>query len=117
MRCLSRNRRKIYYALCTGFESSGEYDETKPVYSAPVELHINTGRGTGGVYIDTFGKRVERERRLVTTRKDLPFDENTVFWIDTDDTTKPHDYVMSQPPSVGLNEAVYYLKRVDVTYA
>ena len=117
MRCLSRNRRKIHYALCIGFESVGEYQETKPIYGAPAELHINTGNRTGRIYIDAYGKRVECDRKLVTSRRDLPFDENTVFWIDTEDTSKPHDYVMARPAAVGLNGATYYLRRVEISHA
>ncbi len=117
MRSLSRNRRKIHYALCIGFASEGEFHETKPIYGAPVELEISVSDTTGSVYIDEYGKRVVGERKLVTARRDLPFDENTVFWIDTDDVTKPHDYVVSRPVSVGLNGATYYLRHVAVTRA
>lgn len=116
MRCLARNRRKIYYALCTGYSENDDHEE-QPVYGAPQELQIRVGRGTGGVYNDAFGKRITRERKLVTTQTDLPIDENTVFWIDTDDTSKPHDHVMAAPPSVGLTEVVYHLKRVDISHA
>ena len=116
MRDCKINKRKIHYALCTGTEDVGDYGETAPTYGEQVEVEIKVDYVGRAVSVEAFGKDGDCDVKLITTRKDLPFDENTIFWIDAA-TSDPHDYVFAKEPKKCINSRVYYLKKVGVSYA
>ncbi len=122
MRSLERNKRPIHYALRIGSdEPSDAYGnpsgEVKPLYGAPQPLSIFVQDGLGSHTTQPYGSAAGCDKLLITTDMTLPIDVGTVFWVDTHDTAKPHDYVMDSPPVRGLNQVVYKLRRVEVTYA
>ena len=125
MRCLERNKRPLWYALRVGEEETVDgfghpTGEVKPVYGEPRELRIFQQDGAGAYGINAYGTASVCDKILVTSDMELPIDEETVFWIDAvpaDNGTVPHDYVMAAPPIQGLNQVVYKLRRVGVSYA
>lgn len=119
MRELDRNKQKIFYAL---FESVSPildedgYDtgEKEPVYGSPIALSINVSGASGENAIQQFGSTIDYDRVLVTCDLTLPIDEQTVFWIDNTDTSKPYDYVVKKIAK-SLNSTLIAVKKVRVS--
>ena len=119
MRELDRNKQKIFYAL---FESVSPildedgYDtgENEPVYGSPIALSINVSGASGENAIQQFGSTIDYDRVLVTCDLTLPIDEQTVFWIDNTDTSKPYDYVVKKIAK-SLNSTLIAVKKVRVS--
>lgn len=116
MRSLEINKRKIFYAQQVGTEEVGEYDETKAIYSDPQSLDIKVEYVNSSVSIVEYGRVVKCDVKLSTSKTSYPFNDKTVFWIDTP-TSNPHDYVMAEVPKKSINGVVYYLKKVEVSNA
>ena len=116
MRTLEINKRKIFYALRIGTEKFGDYDEAKPVYGEPQSIYIKVEYLNSSVYISEYGKTADCDVKLVTSKTSYPFDENTVFWIDSP-ISDPPDYVMEKLPKKSINGSLYYLKRAGVSNA
>lgn len=116
MRSLEINKRKIFYAQQIGAEEVDEYDEAKAIYSEPQPLDIKVEYVNSSVSITEYGRVVTCDVKLLTSNTSYPFDDKTVFWIDTS-TSNPHDYVMAEVPKKSINGTVYYLKRVEVSHA
>lgn len=117
MRDLEKNKRLIHYSTYTttpllddGGNETGEFTLT---YGEIFPLKINVSPPSGKVLNRAFGKIIDCNRVLFTFRKDLPIDQKTVFWIDTD-TDNPHDYEIAGI-SDGLNTMVYAVKKVNVS--
>ena len=119
MRELERNKRTVYYALFNKNEpilDENGYDtgEERPSYFAPVELEINVSPAIGESATRQFGDVLDYDRTLVTCNVDLPINEQTVFWIDETDTTKPFDYVVKKVAE-SLNSLLIAVKKVEVS--
>jgi hypothetical protein len=119
VRELERNKRTIYYALFDKNEPILDEDgndtgEARPTYFAPVELKINVSPALGESATRQFGEVLDYDRTLVTCDMDLPINEESVFWIDETDTTKPFDYVVKQVAK-SLNSTLIAVKKVKVT--
>ena len=107
MRELERNKRTVYYALFDKNEPILDEDgndtgEERYFYFAPVELRINVSPALG------------ESATLVTCDKSLPIDEQTVFWIDETDTSKPFDYTVKKVAE-SLNSLQIAVKKVEVS--
>ena len=123
MKCLERNKREIHYALCEGMTVTDRGEES-PAYGEPVSLriHVSNGTSTGGaIGPESHGKQADSIRVLISD-KPLPFDRNTVFWIDRapvsgEGEPVPHDFVLCAPPLRTPNGYSYRLRLVGDAYA
>lgn len=119
MRELDRNKQDIFYALYN--DKSPIYDEdgydtgeTEATYGDPIALSINVSGASGENAIQQFGSTIEYDRILVICDTSLPIDEQTVFWIDDTDTTKPYDYTVKKIAK-SLNSLLIAVKKVEVS--
>ena len=118
MRTLKRNKRPVAYAFYDGVEElqddDGNYTgEYKVKYTTPVKTLMNVSGGRGQADIAMFGFTNNYAKTLVTEDLDTPFNEETVFWIETDPDTEPHDYRVSAVART-INQVVIALAGLDV---
>ena len=110
MRCLKRNKQKLYYSLLVGTVPEYELDEngdkvvayvedgvtyyaetgTKlPLYSEPVEFYGNIALSGSDVIRQEFGVNDEHyEAVLVQNKGELPITETSLLWYQTTPETK-----------------------------
>lgn len=96
MRTVQRNKRPVAYAFYEGAtevlddgEHTGEYTVT---YTKPVKALMNVSGGRGYADVALFGLNSSYSRTAVTEDLKTDFNTETVFWIDNDPDTDPHDY-------------------------
>lgn len=119
MRTLERNKQTIYYALYEGKKPltddygnpTGEYEV---LYSKPVPLKINVSAARGEYSTRQFGEMENYEKILVTDDTNLPISETSILWIDSLETTKPHDYIVKKVAK-SLNSVSYAVSKVSVS--
>lgn len=96
MRTVHRNKRPVAYAFYDGVteilengEHTGEYTVH---YTSPVKALMNVSGGRGYADVALFGLNSSYSRTAVTEDLNTDFNTETVFWIDADSATEPHDY-------------------------
>lgn len=96
MRTVHRNKRPVAYAFYDGAtevmengEHTGEYTVH---YTAPVKALMNVSGGRGSADIAMFGLNSSYARTAVTEDLKTDFNTETVFWIEKNPDTEPHDY-------------------------
>lgn len=125
MRCVNRNKRKLYYALYEGKEElQDEYGNVTGsfhlTYSSPVEVYMNWSPSRGTADLEQFGIAVEYNHTIVTDDMDCPIDEHSILWIgvtpdeDGEDGAVKHNYVVTRVAR-SLNSIIYAVKEVNVT--
>ena len=119
MRELERNKQLVHFAQFDKIEPIYDEDgydtgEVKPSYFEPVALRINVSPALGESATRQFGDVVDYDRTLVTCDLSLPIDEQTVFWIDETDTSKPFDYTVKKIAK-SLNSLLIAVKKVEVS--
>ena len=97
MRTSQRDKRPVAYAFYEGIteltNDNGEYTGEYGVrYSTPVKANMNVSGGRGAADVAMFGLDASYSRSIVTDDLTTPFSVETVFWIDSDPDTEPHDY-------------------------
>lgn len=120
MRTLKRNRRPVAYAFYDGVteiinddgEHTGEYIVH---YTEPVKKLMNVSGGRGQANIRMFGLENDFSRTIVTEDLDTPFNTETVFWIERDPDTEPHDFRVIAV-SRTINQVVLALAEVDAQH-
>lgn len=118
MRILERNKQLIYYSLYVKKEaildeygnSTGQY---KVIYGDPTPFKANIAYTQGEKSIQQFGIDINYDKVIVTTDMDCPIAETSILWIDNLDTSKPHDYIVSQVAR-SLNSISITVKKVDI---
>ena len=95
MRTMKRNKRKMYYSLYLGkFEitdRNGDLTgEKEDEYSVPVEFKANISPNKGESSIEPFGVDINYSR-VICTNEDLPIDEHTLIWLETEPPDKVND--------------------------
>jgi hypothetical protein len=90
---------------------TGEYEV---LYSEPVPLKINVSAARGEYSTRQFGEMENYEKILVTDDTNLPISETSILWIDSLDTTKPHDYIVKKVAK-SLNSVSYAVSKVSVS--
>lgn len=125
MRCLTRNKRKFYYASYIGeTEITDEYGnvtgEYRVSYSDPIKSFGNISAAQGEMQNRQFGESESYDKVIVLGDSDTPIDEYSILWVDTlphlneDGTTDtPHDYVVKKVAR-GLNGVSIAIGKVDV---
>jgi len=102
MRTQRINRTPFYYAMYMGETPNVDGDgfetgEPTLIYDEPVlYTKANISPATGQSNIEQFGEIQNYDKVIVTSDMTCPIDENTVLWIDTEDVTVPHDYIVKR---------------------
>lgn len=115
---LKKNKRLIYYATQRKTPIIDEYGnytgEENYTYNRIRSMRIQVLPASVFIQNRAFGQIERCDRILSTTRRNLPFTKETVFWVDTDDATKPHNYELAGI-SDGLTTVLYALKLVNLS--
>lgn len=120
MRMQEKNKRSIFYAEYVGKgeaikdEYGNETGEYKTVYSEPNPFKVNVSVGQGEYFTMVFGNVEIYDKVIVIDNLNCPITKTSILWIDSLDTTNPHDYkVTGVFPS--LNSTLIAVKRVNVS--
>lgn len=118
MRTLAKNKVKLYYALFVSktekVDEYGNPDGFTIVYSDPIEFRCNTSPSQGEMATRLFGDSTLYDKVLMFDNKGPAIDEQTRFWIDNLDITKPHDYEVKKIGK-SLNNIAIAVKKVNVS--
>lgn len=83
-----RNKQKFWYALYAGTEAGyneyGNQNSTSTIYGKPVEASANISPAKGNVLTREFGDDDSYDKLIVTGDRDIPLDEYSVLWIDSE---------------------------------
>jgi len=125
MRCMVRNKSKLYYALYIGEteikdeygNATGEYTIS---YSNPIECFGNISAAQGEMQSRQFGESESYDKVIVLDDRNTPINEYSILWVDTlpylnaDGTTDtPHDYEVTRK-AVSLNGVSIAIRKVRV---
>lgn len=126
MRCLKKNKQKMYYALyqtstdVTTGETITVDGKTIPVeigsttksYSKPVEFYGNISMTGGSAYETEYGIDMSSYSAVLVMNKDeIPIDEHSLIWFESPTTSKADYKVVKVVPS--LNVSKYLLQRIE----
>lgn len=116
MRCLARNKQKIYYALFSSLteavDSNGNYTgEMVMTYETPVEWLVSVSPARGSAVLEQFGVLEKYQLTIVTDDTECPVDESAALWIGIEPTEAPNYCVIRVAKS--LNSVTYFAKAVE----
>lgn len=133
MRCLKRNKQKMYYALyqsstdvttgqtvtINGVEVPVEVGSHSNSYSIPYEFYGNISFSGGDVYATEYGIDYSKYSAiLVMAKGEIPLDEHSLIWYETTPTINngadpsTADYkVVKVVPSLNVDK--YLLQRIE----
>lgn len=128
MRTLDRNKVPLHYAKLIGSEDqTDEYGnitgEKKLIYSVPTQIRAPVSAAKGVVAQELFGLSESYDRVLLADNElyaemisDVPSNTEPVFvfWIDTDQITKPHNYVADRIAK-SLNGTLISVRKVNIS--
>lgn len=126
MRCLNRNKQKMYYATYVSYTAKkdgakNETGENIPEPANPVVMYANISAARGTSEAEQFGMGLNYDKTVVTDDMDCPITETTVLWIDTmpvieqDGTTKTaYDHVVRRVAK-SINSITYAVQKVHVS--
>lgn len=121
MRTLKRNKRPVAYAFYQGVTELTDGDglltgEYSVQYTEPVKALMNVSGGRGQADIALFGLTQTFGRTATTEDLDVPWNTETVMWIETDPDTEPFDYRVVAV-SRTINQVVLALAEVETDEA
>ena len=119
LRTLERNKQVIYYALFDGKkpvidEYGNQTGEYEILYTPPTLLKINVSAARGEYSTRQFGDTEKYDKVLMTDDLNVPITETSILWIDSLDTTKPHDYIVKKVAR-SLNSVSIAVSKVNVS--
>lgn len=119
LRTLERNKQVIYYALFDGKkpvidEYGNQTGEYEILYTPPTLLKINVSAARGEYSTRQFGDTEKYDKVLMTDDLNVPITETSILWIDSLDTTKPHDYIVKKVAK-SLNSVSIAVSKVSVS--
>lgn len=117
MRTVKRNKRPVAYAFYQGVTELTDDDglltgEYSVQYTEPVKALMNVSGGRGQADIALFGLTQTFGRTATTEDLDVPWNTETVMWIETDPDTEPFDYRVVAV-SRTINQVVLALSEVE----
>ena len=117
MRTLKRNKRPVAYAFYEGVTELTDSDgnltgEYSVQYTAPIKALMNVSGGRGQADIAMFGLTQTFGRTATTEDLDVPWNTQTVMWIEKDPDTEPFDYRVVAV-SRTINQVVLALSEVE----
>ena len=123
MRDLKINQVKTYYSNFVRSEELKDKNddftgERRLIYTKPKELQISISIGAGETQAEMFGTRNDFTHIIVTTNIDLPLNEHSILWRDSeplylDDGSVDHlssDFIVISKPKRSLNQVSFGLK-------
>lgn len=120
MRCLNKNKQKMYYSLYTSKpetaikdtagNETGEYADT---YGTKTELYANISPAVGYVSAEQFGLYKDYSKVIVVEGTSCPITETTILWIDNL-TATTNDYVVKRV-SKSLNSTSIAIDKVGTS--
>lgn len=118
MRSLNRNKRQIYYALCTGESSNldeygNETGESTPTYGEITALRVNISAASGQEAVEAFGSFTGYSRTMYVADNSCPIEEDSIIWFAIA-PTEPHNYIVVRKAD-SKNGILYALQEVTVT--
>ena len=121
MRTVKRNKRPVAYAFYQGVTELTDADgnltgEYSVQYTAPVKALMNVSGGRGQADIALFGLTQTFGRTATTEDLDVPWNTQTVMWIEKDPDTEPFDYRVVAV-SRTINQVVLALSEVETDEA
>ena len=127
MRCLNRNKVRIFYAnyrdkVPLRDEYGNLTGEYKISYDAPSEIKANVSAARGEATTRQFGEDESYDRIVVLDDPTFPVTTTSIFWIDTipeigedGSTNTPHDYIVKQV-ATSLNSVSIAVSKVNVAH-
>ena len=117
MRTVKRNKRPVAYAFYQGVTELTDSDgnltgEYSVQYTTPVKALMNVSGGRGQADIAMFGLTQTFGRTATTEDLDVPWNTQTVMWIEKDPDTEPFDYRVVAV-SRTINQVVLALSEVE----
>lgn len=117
MRTVKRNKRPVAYAFYEGVTELTDSDgnltgEYSVQYTAPIKALMNVSGGRGQADIAMFGLTQTFGRTATTEDLDVPWNTQTVMWIEKDPDTEPFDYRVVAV-SRTINQVVLALSEVE----
>jgi hypothetical protein len=117
LRTVKRNKRPVAYAFYQGVTELTDSDgnltgEYSVQYTAPVEALMNVSGGRGQADIALFGLTQTFGRTATTEDLDVPWNTQTVMWVEKDPDTEPFDYRVVAV-SRTINQVVLALSEVE----
>jgi len=117
LRTVKRNKRPVAYAFYRGVTELTDADgnltgEYSVQYTAPVKALMNVSGGRGQADIALFGLTQTFGRTATTEDLDVPWNTQTVMWIEKDPDTEPFDYRVVAV-SRTINQVVLALSEVE----
>ena len=125
MRCLTRNKKKFFYALHDGQTEiideygnvTGQYSVS---YSSPIQTSGNVSAAQGEIQSRQFGESESYDKVIVLDDRNTPIDEYSILWVDTlpllnedGSTNTPHDYIVKKVAR-SLNSVSIAISKVTV---
>lgn len=89
MRSCKKNKQKIYYSLYGSKvpildENGDPTGDFETGYSMPVSFFANISAGKGTAEDEVFGKGIDFTRAISSTNMELPIDEFSRLWFETE---------------------------------
>ena len=119
MRALVRNQTEGYYAnVISVADNLDSFDiptfGKKIGYSTPVKFKANISSDTGELNFTPIGLLLDTDKVVLDARKKLDIRKDTVFWLDGEVTSNPHNYRTHQIVN-SLNYRVIVVRRVNIS--
>lgn len=76
-------------------------------------LSVSANKGTSEA--EMFGSFKDYDRTMSTANTCCPIEEDSILWLDGQDTAGPHNYIVKKR-AVWKNSISFAIKKVDVNY-
>lgn len=123
MKCMSINKTNFFYALYEGknpISTEDEYGnpletgEYEVIYSVPSPCKGNISPARGEATTRQFGDSESYDKVIAIDDVHCPICESSILWVDSLDTTKPHNYVV-KGVAKSLNSVSYAIEKVNLS--
>lgn len=133
MRCLNRNKRKIWFSNYIGQteimdEFQNKTGQYAVEYSDPVSILANISAAKGDISTQQFGDDEAYDRVVVYESPDLDIGEHSILWVDVQpqlaskrlvlnehgEAITPHDYIV-KCVARSLNSVSIAISKVNVS--
>lgn len=117
MRCLSRNKQRVYYALSLGKVPMRDADgnltgEYELQYDFPCHVMANVSAARGAAEAEQFGITEQYSKTL--TMDECPFEEDSILWVGKTPRQGTHNYVVTRIAK-SLNSVTVAIKEVELS--
>lgn len=108
----------VFYKLYEGCEDIkdryGNLTGTKlPIYGTLKNAMLCISPSNGTYEVEQFGSLKNYDRVMTTSDTTLDINEDSILWIDNQDTSKPHDYIVKKR-ALWKNSILFAIQQVTV---